>query len=491
MKRFKPYEPGQDYLLPPSPKDWLPPGHLAHFIDQVVDQLDLGAIYASYKEDGGQPPYHPRMMVKVWLYAFARGVRSSRRVEGALGEDVAFRMLSGNQQPDHWTLSEFRRRHITALGDLFVQTVQLAQAAGLVKLGQVAIDGTKIKAHASRHAAMSYGRMKMEEERLRGEIERYFQEAEASDQEEQGTYGPGRPEELPERLRTAQRRLQAIQEAKRALEEEARAPAQAEQEERRQEAEGQGKAYRPRKNPQRSTPKARAQRNFTDPESRIMVSADKAFIQGYNAQAAVDTASQVIVACELTNEAGDVGQMAPLMDEVERVMGKRPGEVLADAGYWSEKNVGFLAQRGIEALIPPDKVRHRMWREEKPVPPPPLSGGVPAGEDGVRATVAGEQRAVPDAGEDGGTGVRADQGGARVTAVPAAGDGEGAGVVDAGLCGTQPAQAVAGRRVVGARMGDLLRVERGAGRWRRPSRAVILDARHKLGPDRVSTHTGC
>jgi transposase len=371
MKEFRAYEPGQGYLLPPSPKDWLPEGHLAHFIDQLVDQLDLGAIYASYEEERGQPPYHPRMMVKVWLYAFARGIRSSRRVEQALHEDVAFRMLSGNQQPDHWTLSEFRRRHLPALGDLFVQTVELAARAGLVKLGHLAIDGTKIKANASKHAAMSYGRMKQEEERLRQEIERYFRETEATDKEEEGRYGSRQAEELPQHLKTAERRLQAIQEAKRALEEEARQRAQAEQEERKREAEQQGKTYRPRKGPQEARPKARAQRNFTDPDSRIMKSSDKAFIQGYNAQAAVDTESQIIVGCELTNEAGDVSQMAPLVREVERVTGRRPREVLADAGYWSEKNVQFLTKRGIEALIPPDKVRHRMWREEEPPPPPP------------------------------------------------------------------------------------------------------------------------
>ena len=371
MKKFRNYNPDQEYLLPPAPRDWLPAGHLAHFIDDVVDELDLSAIYAAHDEERGQPPYHPRMMVKVWLYGFAQGIRSSRKLERALWEDVGFRMLSGNQQPDHWTLSQFRRRHIAALGDLFVQTVHLAMRAGLVKLGQVAIDGTKIKANASKHAAMSYGRMKVEEQRLRQEVEQYFHETEAVDQEEDQIRGKGRGEELPEELQTAQERRVAIGRAMRELEEEARARAQAEQEERRREAEGHGKTYRPRKDPQDAQPKARAQRNFTDPDSRIMVSSDKAFIQAYNAQAAVDTESQVVVACELANEAGDVRQMAPLVDEVERVTGRRPGEVLADAGYWSEKNVEFLDQRGIEALIPPDKVRHRQWREANSLPPRP------------------------------------------------------------------------------------------------------------------------
>lgn len=190
MKPFKPYVPDQDYLLSPSPRDWLPPDHLAHFIDEVVDQLDLSANFRAYEgKNRGQPPYHPVIMVKVWLYACTQGIRSSRRLERALYEDIAFRMLSGNQQPDHWTLSEFPRRHLEALGELFVQTVRLAQKAGLVKLGQVALDGTKMMAYASMHAAMSYGRMQGEE-RLREEIERYFAEVEATDREEELAHAP-------------------------------------------------------------------------------------------------------------------------------------------------------------------------------------------------------------------------------------------------------------------------------------------------------------
>lgn len=371
MKKFRSYEPEQGYLLPPTPKEWLPDGHLAHFIDQVVEQFDLDAIYGAYDEERGQPPYHPRMMVKVWLYGYCVGLRSSRKLERALWEDVGFRMLSGNQQPDHWTLSEFRRRHLETLGELFVQTVRLATRAGLVKLGQVAIDGTKIKANASKHAAMSYGRMKVEEERLRQEIARYFKEADAIDREEDDLYGEARGDELPEHLRTAQKRREAIQRAMRELEEEAKGRAEEEQAQRRAQAESEGRKYRPRKDSGEVKPKARAQRNFTDPESRIMVNGDKAFVQAYNAQAAVDTESQVIVAAELTNQAADVGQMAPLVEQVAETVGRRPEEVLADAGYWSEKNVQFLIERGIACLIPPDKVRRRTWREENPLPPPP------------------------------------------------------------------------------------------------------------------------
>lgn len=280
-------------------------------------------------------------------------------------------MLSGNQQPDHWTLSQFRRRHLQALGALFAQTVHLAMRAGLVKLGQVAIDGTKIKAYASKHSAMSYGRMRKEKERLQREIEAYFEEADAVDREEDELHGDARGDELPKHLRTAQKRREAIARAMRELEEEARQQAAEEQAQRRAKAEAEGRTFRPRKDPQEAKPQAKAQRNFTDPDSRIMLDGDKAFIQGYNAQAAVDTESQVIVACELTNQAADVGEMAPLVEQVEAIAGIRPGDVLADAGYWSAKNVGFLIERGIDCLIPPDKVRHRTWWEEDPSPPPP------------------------------------------------------------------------------------------------------------------------
>lgn len=370
MKPFKPYTPNQLYLLPPCPKDWLPPKHLAHFIDEVVEELDLSAILGAYTEERGQPPYHPAMMVKVWLYAFARGIRSSRRLERALYEDVAFRMLSGNQQPDHWTLSEFRRRHLQALGELFVQTVQLAQKAGLVKLGRVAVDGTKVKANASKHAAMSYDRMEEEEQRLREEIDRYFAEVEATDQAEGED---GSEDELPEALRTAMRRREAIRQAKAALEEEARQKAAAKEAQRRAEAERKGRPYRPRQDPQQAKPSPKAQRNFTDPDSRIMRESGGSFVQAYNAQAAVDTASQVIVAAELTNQAADVVHLRTMVDQVEANTGQRPEGVLADAGYFDSDVIEALQARGMEVLIPPDKLPHRLRRQRSapPAPPPP------------------------------------------------------------------------------------------------------------------------
>ena len=377
MKRFKAYDTHQSYLLPPSPREWLPKDHLAYFIDNVVDQLDLCEVFASYEGTKGQPPYHPQMMVKVWLYGYCVGIRSSRRLERALHEDVGFRMLSGNQQPDHWTLSEFRRRHLSALSGLFLQTVRLAQQAELVKLGQVAIDGTKLKANASKHKAMSYGRMEKEEKRLREEIRQYFEEVEATDQAEQERYGMKRGDELPGHLKTEKQRLDVIREAMAQLEEQARQKAAAEQQKRREKAAKEGRTYHPRKDPDDAAPSPKAQRNFTDPDSRIMKNADKAFIQAYNAQAAVDVDSQIIVAAQLSNQAADGPHLVGMVEQVEQATGERPVEVLADAGYFSEDNVTTLEERGMSVLIPPERVRHRQWRERcSPSSPPPDDASV-------------------------------------------------------------------------------------------------------------------
>lgn len=371
MKRFKAYDTHQSYLLPPSPQEWLPADHLAYFIDNVVDQLDLCEVFASYEGTKGQPPYHPQMMVKVWLYGYCVGIRSSRRLERALHEDVGFRMLSGNQQPDYWTLSEFRRRHLAALRGLFLQTVRLAQRAKLVKLGQVAIDGTKLKANASKHRAMSYSRMKKEEKRLREEIRRYFEEVETTDQAEDKRLGSKQGDELPDHLKTEKQRLDVIRNAMAQLEEEARQKAAAEQQKRKEKANKEGRNYRPRNDANDAKPPPKAQRNFTDPDSRIMKNADKAFIQGYNAQAAVDVDSQIIVAAQLSNQAADGPHLVEVVKQVEQATGRRPQEVLADAGYFSEDNVTTLRERGMSVLIPPERVRHRQWRERCIPPSPP------------------------------------------------------------------------------------------------------------------------
>lgn len=377
MKRFKAYDTHQSYLLPPSPREWLPADHLAYFIDNVVDQLDLSEVFASYEGTKGQPPYHPQMMVKVWLYGYCVGIRSSRRLERALHEDVGFRMLSGNQQPDYWTLSEFRRRHLGALRGLFLQTVKLAQRAKLVKLGQVAIDGTKLKANASKHKAMSYARMEKEEKRLGEEIRRYFEEVETTDRSEDERYGSKRGDELPEHLKTEKKRLDVIRKAMAQLEEEARQKAAAKQQKHQQKANKEGRSYHPRNDPNDAKPLPKAQRNFTDPDSRIMKNADKAFIQGYNAQAAVDVDSQIIVAAQLSNQAADAPHLVGMVEQVEQATGRRPQEVLADAGYFSEDNVTTLREQGMSVLIPPERVRHRQWRERcTPPSPPPKDASV-------------------------------------------------------------------------------------------------------------------
>lgn len=366
MKKFVDYQPNQILLFPPSLNDWLPANHLAHFLDEVVNELDLSAIYGEYSELRGKPPYAPVMIVKVLLYAAMNGIHSSRKIEKALYEDIGFRFLSANQQPDHWTISEFRRRHHVALGDLFVQSIQLADRAGLVKLNQVAVDGTKIKANASKHSAMSYAYMKKEEERLRQEVAEILREMERVDQEEDREYGNYNGYGLPDSLSTREKRLEAIKKAKAELEAEAKAKAEQERAKRQEKAEKQGKKPKTQKI-EAVEPEPKAQRNFTDSESRIMRNSDKAFIQGYNAQAAVDAETRIIVAADLTNNASDV---VHLKDQIEQVIAntkKIPKEASADAGYFSEDNLEFLEKWGIEAFIPPDRIKHNEWKAQTPL----------------------------------------------------------------------------------------------------------------------------
>lgn len=372
MKHFRPYQPkNQIMLLPPVMSDWLPPDHEIHFIDDAVDRMDLSAIFAAYDNPQGYPPYHPAMMTKVLVYAYLRGIRSSRKIERALWEDVAMRVLSGNQQPDHWTLAHFRKRHQKALAGLFEQTVRMAQEAGLVKLGHVAVDGTKVKANASKHSAMSYGRMEKEAARLRAEIDQYFRDAEAADAEEDRLYGDRRGDELPPELADRKKRLAAIERAKAILEAEAR---EREAQRQAQAAEKGRKSRRPKA--PAGVPKDKAQYNFTDPDSRIMRSSDKAYIQAYNGQVAVDAESQIIVAAEMTNQAADAPHLLSLVDQVQRNTGRPAREVSADAGYYSQENLDGLAERGIEAFIPPEKIRHSDWRTATPP-----RGRIPRGLD--------------------------------------------------------------------------------------------------------------
>jgi transposase len=377
------------FLLPPSVKDWLPSDHLAYFIIALIPQFDLKPIYAKFKNQFGAPAFRPEVMVAIWLYAYCVGIRSSRRVMKELVEDVAFRVVAGNQQPDFRTLNEFRRKHHKILAGLFIKTVQMAQKAGLVKMGHIAIDGTKIKANASKHSAMSYGRMKEEEERLRKEIERWFEEADAIDAAEDELYGDKAGWELPEHLSTQEKRLEAIQKAMKELEEEAKQAAAEEErkkqeekakrrthEEKRKQRREEKKQKKGKNNPASPEPDPKAQRNFTDSESRIMLNSEKTFIQGYNAHAAVDAETQIIVAADLTNQAGDSPHLPPLVKQATENTGQTPAEASADAAYCSEDNLKFLEDSGIEAFIPPNKVKHNEWREAKPMrgrPPKNLS----------------------------------------------------------------------------------------------------------------------
>ena len=350
-KTFRPYDPDQLLVLPPSLQEWLPAEHLAYFVSDVVEGLDLSAIYASYSEERGYPPYNPTMMTKLWLYGYACGVRSARKLQRASMEDVGFRVLCAGNEPDFRTLSEFRRRHLEALGGLFAQILQLCREAGLVKLGHVAIDGTKVKANASKHKAMSYERMQSEEARLKAEIERWFGEVEANDRAEDELYGVDKTgDELPEELRHRKGRLKKIAEAKAALEERARRAAQDSGE-----GEGDGEVK----------PDPKAQRNFTDPQSRIMRSSDGAFIQGYNCQLAVDAEKQVIVAADVVQEANDVRELIPMVEASVDAFQEVPKAFSADAGYFSQDNAETLQDYEIEAYVAPEKIGHRQWREAK------------------------------------------------------------------------------------------------------------------------------
>lgn len=384
-KSFRADNLDQGLLLPPSLHDWLPEKHLARFIAEVVDELDLGSIYRSYEGDGrGLAAYQPAMMVRLLLYGYCKGLVSSRKMERATYEDVAFRYLSADTHPDHDTISSFRKRHLESLAGLFVQALRLCQKAGLVKLGHVAIDGTKIKANASKHKAMSYERMNETEQRLRQEVEELLRRASATDEAEDAQYGKGKAgDELPEELARRESRLKKIRAAKAELEQEAkekaeqqRAGAEARIAERREQEAQTGKKAGGRDprvpDPEQAVPEAKAQRNFTDPESRIMVDgANKgAFIQAYNAQAAVDSQSQVIVAAGLTQQANDSLQLVPMIEQVKANMGCKPDAVSADAGYWSEDNIGNEHVAGIDLYIATGRQKHGEKVEQASGPAP-------------------------------------------------------------------------------------------------------------------------
>ena len=374
QKRFKPYQPNQLFLLPPDMKQWLPEDHLVYFIMDVVGQLDLNTIYRSYDNSkGGQPPYDPRMIVALLLYSYCIGLPSSRKIEKATYERVAFRILTADQHPDHDTIAEFRKRHLKALGGLFVEVLRLCQQVGLVKLGHVSLDGTKVKANASKHKAMSYGRMEKKAEELEAEVKRLLTEAQAVDDAEDAEYGKGkRGDELPKDLRFKQDRLRKIKEAMKSLEQQAKAEADAKREEIRRKELSLEKEGRKRKGkkPKEPTddPDSKAQRNFTDPESRIMKDgASKSFEQAYNCQAAVDEKSQIIVATNVTQQTNDKQQVEPMVETIKKnTGGQTPKKLSADTGYFSESNIEYLEGEEIDSYVATGRDKHG----DQPKPPP-------------------------------------------------------------------------------------------------------------------------
>lgn len=352
-KTYRPYQPHQVYLLPPSLDEWLPEDHLARFVGDVVDQLDLSPVFAHYEQSNqGYPPYHPGMMTRVLVYAYCTGVYSSRKIAARLHDDVAFRYLAAGNFPDFRTISTFRKRHLKDFERLFAEILRLCREAGLVKLGTIAIDGTKVRANASIHKAMSYGRMKKETKRLEAEVTELLKRAEAVDAEEDRRFGDRRGDELPEELAIRQNRLKRIQEAKAALEAEAHKAADDDDDD----------------DPPPIDDKT--QRNFTDPDSRVMKGPGRSFVQAYNAQIAVDAESQVIVAKRIHETSADVTAFTAVLDETMNRVGT-PQRVVADAGYYSNENVAAARRRKTAPFIPPQKVRHGEWRRPGPRGPLP------------------------------------------------------------------------------------------------------------------------
>jgi len=361
-KGYRTYLPEQELLLPPSLREWLAEDHLAYFVSDVVDQLDLSAIHAVYeREKRGQPPYDPRLMTKLLVYGYCTGVFSSRRIGKRLQEDIPFKVLAAGNEPDFRTISDFRKIHIETLQNLFEQVLAMALECGSIKLGRVSLDGTKFKANASKHKAMSYGRMKEKQGQLKEEVKQLLAAAEAADEAEDRQYGSQRGDELPEELRRRETRLAKIKEAKKVLEQRARDKAAAE-----------GKSAADAK---LAKPDDKDQYNFTDPESRIMKGSD-GFVQGYNAQAAVEPTLLLIVGQTVTEAANDKKQLQPMVELIEQQSGQRPEAILADNGYCSEENLEHLEsveqpKRKIEGFVATGKQKHgehRLPAKRGPLP---------------------------------------------------------------------------------------------------------------------------
>src|SRR6516164_5536589 len=366
-KTYRDWSPNQGYIFPPSPQDWLPEGDLVYFLLDTIATLDLTPIFAHYERElRGQPPFHPRMMVTLLLYCYATGTRSSRKIMRRCRTDVACRIIVGDDIPDFRTISDFRRIHLARLESLFVEVLKLCALAGLTKVGTIALDGTKVKANASRHKAMSYDRMKEEEERLKGEVTRLLAEAEATDATEDAAHGPDRSgDELPEELARRQSRLAKIQQAKALLEERARA--EAAEDAARREAEGKAP---PATAPAEAVPEPKDQINFTDPESRIMKASNKGWDQCGNAQA-VANENQIILSADVTDQPNDKRQVVPMVDQaLENLKAagvkQAVGAAVMDTGYYSEANTKALEERALDPYIATERLKHN--QEIPPVP---------------------------------------------------------------------------------------------------------------------------
>ncbi len=376
-KTYRPWDPDQSWLLPPSPRDWLPEDDLVYLVLDTARELDISPILRKYEqEERGFPPYHPRMMVALLLYSYTQGVFSSRRIMKRCERDVAWRVIVQDDVPNFRTISDFRKLHLKELESLFVQVLRLCQEAGLVKLGHVALDGTKIKANASRHKAMSYGRMKEEEKRLRKEIRELLKRAESTDAAEDREHGRGRRgDELPEELARRESRLAKIRAARKALEEQAKAQAEEEGKLRKD------KDHKPggksgggsQIDPEPVVPDDKAQYNFTDPTTKIMKANNKGFDQCGNAQAAVDRERQVIVAADVTNEPNDKKQLKPMVRQAKKNVGRgqRIDTLSSDNGYFSEENVNWAENQGLDPHIAPGRIKHNERVPECPRGRPP------------------------------------------------------------------------------------------------------------------------
>ncbi len=370
MKKFRTYQPEQLLLLPQSIDEWLPENHLARFVSDLVDQLDLSEIIDSYDfEKGGQPPYHPLMMTKLLLYAYCTGTMSSRRIERATWEHVPYRVLATNQHPDHHTIGSFRKRHLKALSGLFRQVLGVAQQAGLVKLAHVSVDGTKLAANASIYNTVSYEQLSKREEKLkkhvdelRKRVQEIFEEAERVDAEEDAMYGEARGDELPAILSTKESRLAKIRESLAAMKAAGmdQVPVDEAGDANKPEAEEQGK------NPQISKAKekkrkkgsggAKSVRNMTDPDSHIMRCAGGNWIQGYNAQAVVDEEAQIIVAAAVTSQSNDIQQLEPMLEKTKAMTGRMPDTATADTGYFNSAQLKSRKLKDVNLLVPPPNI---------------------------------------------------------------------------------------------------------------------------------------